>query len=304
VFNWIPLAPAEGGSGTALALTDLGDEQDDAVRITLPFTFRYYGVDQTYLAVCSNGFAAFGPDAHDETDYRNHHFPSGLGPDNMLGVMWDDFLLGSGATVYAQYFAAQHIYVVEWYNMRFNSDNGSRNTFQLILYDPAFHPTATGDGEIVYQYLDFNNTQSNSYDFPYCSIGFKNGNSTDGLTISNYNLRPATVSGINDGKALKITTDLGTYSDSDVVPPVIVHVPPSITYSGQGIPLSVTLTDNNGISGGTLHWDAGAGETVQPLAWVSGNIWTATIPAQPSGTASPTISPRWTCPRTRTRPPR
>ena len=283
IFNWIPLAPEEGGSGTALAINDFGDEQDDAVRLTLPFSFRYYGVDHTYLAVCSNGFAAFGENAHVETDYRNHYLPTGLGPDNMLAVMWDDMLLGSGAAVYSQYFPAEHKYVVEWYNMRFNNDNGARNTFQLILFDPAFHPTATGDGEFVYQYLDFINTQSHSYDFPYCTIGIKNGNSTDGLTVSNFNLHPASIAGINDAKALKFTTDLGSYSDEDLAPPVIIHVPPAVSYSGQPIPISASITDNHGVANATIHWDAGNGSIGESMGNLSGDTWSGFIPAQLSG---------------------
>ncbi|MCA9784663.1 MAG: hypothetical protein KC518_13855, partial [Candidatus Cloacimonetes bacterium] len=282
-YQWIEIATPAGGNGTFINLGDTGNELDAAQLVTLPFAFTYYGQSYTQMAVCSNGFAAFGENAHVETDYRNHYLPTGLGPDNMLAVMWDDMLLGSGAAVYSQYFPAEHKYVVEWYNMRFNNDNGARNTFQLILFDPAFHPTATGDGEFVYQYLDFINTQSHSYDFPYCTIGIKNGNSTDGLTVSNFNLHPASIAGINDAKALKFTTDLGSYSDEDLAPPVIIHVPPAVSYSGQPIPISASITDNHGVANATIHWDAGNGFSGESMGNLSGDTWSGFIPAQLSG---------------------
>ncbi|MFH1010443.1 MAG: T9SS type A sorting domain-containing protein, partial [bacterium] len=45
---------------------------------------------------------------------------------------------------------------------------------QVILYDPAFHGTLTGDGPILFQYsqVDFD---------MYCTVGIENGPETDGI---------------------------------------------------------------------------------------------------------------------------
>ena len=38
-----------------------------------------------------------------------------------------------------------------------NVTGGSEETFEAILYDPAYHPTPTGDGIIVFQYNTVDN---------------------------------------------------------------------------------------------------------------------------------------------------
>ncbi len=282
VYNWIELAPAAGGSGTLVPLSDTSDEGDDAHLVTLPFTFRFYGIDYDQMGICSNGFVGMGPLGHIETDFRNHPFPTGLGPDAMIAPMWDDMWVGSGANVYTQYFPADHIYVVEWYNMRHNNTSG-RNTFQLILYDPAHYPTATGDGEFVFQYQNFENTQSHSYDFPYCSIGIKDHTSTVGLTLSNYNIEPASIAGINDNKAIRFTTDLGVYSDEDLVPPTILHTPPAVSYAGSAIPITANVSDNHAVAQVLLFYDDGSGYVQQAMSNTSGDTWTGSIPDQAGG---------------------
>ena len=66
MFNWIGIAPAEGGLGTALAISDSytssneGDQVgSDALEVVdLPFPFQFYGRIYTQITVCSNGFIA------------------------------------------------------------------------------------------------------------------------------------------------------------------------------------------------------------------------------------------------------
>jgi hypothetical protein len=208
VYNWIEIAPNGGGTGSVVNLHDYSDEGDDSRRVELPFPFTLYGQSYSSMAVCSNGFVAFGPLAHLQTDFRNHFLPCGMGPEPMLAPMWDDFKLTGDAQVCVQHLAAEGIFVVEWYRVRTNSNN-IINTFQLLLFDPALHPTPTGDGEVVFQYHTFSDNQSNSQDFPYCTIGLKNQDATVGLTLLNYRQRPATASPFAAGKAVRITTSIG-----------------------------------------------------------------------------------------------
>ena len=211
-FNWVEIAPNAGGTGTVVNLQDNSDEADDSRRVDLPFTFPVYGQPYSSLAVCSNGFVAFGPLAHLQTDFRNHYLPIGMGPEPMLAPMWDDFKLTSDAQVATLYLSDIHVFVIEWYRMRTNSNNRI-NSFQILLYDPAIYPTPTGDGEIVYQYNLFDDTQSNSQDFPYCTIGLKNQDATIGLTLLNYHQSPTTASAFAAGKAVRISTSIGLTVD-------------------------------------------------------------------------------------------
>ncbi|MFA7330144.1 MAG: C25 family cysteine peptidase [Candidatus Delongbacteria bacterium] len=212
VFNWIEIAPNNGGTGTVLNLHDTADEADDSRRVQLPFPFSVYGETYSSLAVCSNGFVAFGTLAHLQTDFRNHFLPCGMGPEPMLAPMWDDFKLTSDAQVVTQYVESQHVFVIEWYRMRTNSNNAI-NTFQLLLYDPAVYPTPTGDGEFVYQYQTFTDTQNNDQDFPYCTVGLKNQDATIGLTLLNYHERPSTAATFGTGKAIRFSTSIGLSVD-------------------------------------------------------------------------------------------
>jgi len=198
----------------------------------------------------------------------------------MVAPMWDDmYVTSSNSGVYTGYFPDEHVFVVEWYNLRLNGFSGDRNTFEMILYDPEFHPTAGGDGEIVFQYMEFNNTQENHYDFPYCSIGFKNGDSTDGLTLSNYNMEPETVSGFSDGRALRITTDLGTSSSEDLAPPTVVHTGHEDVYGTEG-PWNVEaeITDYSGISSAVLEYRINEGSFQQVPMSADGDTYSAEIP--------------------------
>jgi hypothetical protein len=211
-YNWVEIAPNAGGTGTVVNLHDNGDEQDDSRRVNLPFPFQVYGQAYNSLAVCSNGFVAFGELAHLQTDFRNHFLPCGMGPEPMLAPMWDDFNLEGDAQVVTKYVEDQQVFVIEWYRMRTNSNNAI-NTFQLLLYDPAVYPTPTGDGEFVYQYHTFTDTQQNDQDFPYCTVGLKNQDATIGLTLINYRQRPSTAAAFGTGKAIRFSTSIGLNVD-------------------------------------------------------------------------------------------
>ncbi|MGC9362924.1 MAG: C25 family cysteine peptidase, partial [Candidatus Syntrophosphaera sp.] len=122
-YDWIGIAPAEGGSGTALNLVDPGSSDDEGDQpnavaiqtVNLPFTFKYYGVDYNQASISSNGFIAFGETI--DADWRNWRLPDAGGPSPMVAVFWDDLDLVSGTSnVYTYYDPVMHYFVVEWYN--------------------------------------------------------------------------------------------------------------------------------------------------------------------------------------------
>ncbi len=226
-YGWIPVAPAEGGQGVELNIQDNGNEQDDGVWVTLPFTFTYYGRNYTRAMVCSNGFLAFDDAGFGEYDFRNHYMPSGMGPDAMIAPMWDDHLTtGTTAGVWAWFDATEHRYVISWRGVTAN-DTGGPNTFQLVLYDPLYHPTMTGDGPFMFQYQDYNDTQSAGTDFPYCTIGIKDETSTRGMTLRNAQVNASTMHSITDGTAVYFTTSAA----SSLTPPALVLGSPDVQLS-------------------------------------------------------------------------
>ncbi len=215
-YSWLPIAPAEGGSGTLLNLSDPGNSSDEgdqvgAVAITtvnLPFTFNYYGVHYTQASISSNGFISFGSTL--DADWRNWRLPGPGGPNPMIAVFWDDLDIGTGSGVYTYYNSALHYYVVEWYSMVAGYDSSTRETFQAILYDPLYYPTITNDGQIKLQYKLFNNIDLGDGDtYPhgnYSTIGIKDHNGTVGLEYTFNNTYPTAAAPLANERALFITT--------------------------------------------------------------------------------------------------
>jgi hypothetical protein len=217
LYNWIGIAPAEGGSGTALSLSDPGSSYDEGDQVgavaiqtvNLPFQFQYYGINYSQISVSSNGFIAFG--ATNDADWRNWRLPDAGGPSPMIAVFWDDLDIVAGTSnVYTYYNSAQHYYVVEWYNMRSGYDGTTPETFQAILYDPAFYPTLTNDGQIKLQYKVFNNIDLGDGDtFPhgnYCTIGIEDHTRTRGLEYTYNNTYPTAAAPLSNESALFIST--------------------------------------------------------------------------------------------------
>lgn len=216
-YNWIGIAPVEGGSGTALSLTDPGSSYDEGDQVgavsiqtvNLPFSFKYYGVDYSRASISSNGFIAFGET--NDSDWRNWRLPDAGGPSPMIAVFWDDMDIVSGTSnVYTWYNSTLHYYVVEWYNMISGYDSSTPQTFQAILYDPVYYPTHTGDGQIKLQYKDFNNIDLGDGDtYPhgnYCTIGIEDHTELVGLEYTFGNTYPTAAAPLSDESALFITT--------------------------------------------------------------------------------------------------
>ena len=122
----------------------------------------------------------------------------------MIAVFWDnlfnmDFVNGNILTYYEQ---TAHRFVIEWNGVTINSNGDSEGwaKFQVILYDPAYYNTVTGDGEIVMQYLKAEFTSS-------CTIGIENNALYAGIQYVYNDVYNPTASSIVAGRAIKFTTD-------------------------------------------------------------------------------------------------
>ncbi len=190
-------------SGTQLNLPDTGDERDCRVTVVLPFTFTYYGQNYDTISVCSNGFISMGI-SHNVV-FRNKAIPSAMGPPAMIAGFWDDLQMRSGGRVYKYYDSANHRFIIEYYNVK--NDYQYRNErFQIILLDPAYYPTPTGDGEILLLYDDVNDVDTNDN---YSTVGIEDWEHTTGLQYVFSNIYPGSSRHLSDHLAVLFTTDPG-----------------------------------------------------------------------------------------------
>jgi hypothetical protein len=242
IYIWVEIDPDLGGSGTVLPLSDLYEEDDDSMDRNLPFTFRYYGEDVDEITVCTNGWISTRPnDAF--THFRNWPIPSGIGPNGLIAGFFDDLLTTNGGQVIDWYDAPNHRYIIEWSGMRAYHSSSTVETFEIILFDPAYYPTPTGDGEILFQYHTITDVQGytgSSGDNGYSTIGIESPDKTIGIEVVYWNIYddPAAAH-LQDGRAYFFSTNF-TY---DITPPELTI---DLTYqSGSPVPLL----------GGNLYFD-------------------------------------------------
>ncbi|MGC9361646.1 MAG: C25 family cysteine peptidase, partial [Candidatus Syntrophosphaera sp.] len=217
-YEWIEIVPSLGGSGTQITgLNDSGssgDEGDqvgsDALEtIDLPFTFPFYGVEYDEITVCVNGFIVFGITENGE--FRNGRMPVGLGPSPMIAPFWDDLIILSGGGVYQYYDADEHIFIIQYNNLKNGYNRTSEETFQVIFYDPVHYPTSLGDGMIKFQYKVFNNIDSGGGGYTpihgnFCTVGIRDHTNLRGLEYTYNNQYPQAAQPLTNLKALLVTT--------------------------------------------------------------------------------------------------
>jgi hypothetical protein len=205
VYRWVECSPLYGGAGTRLPITD----NARGVLLDLPFTFRYYGVDFDTLRVSDNGWASF--DTEWWYDIRNWSFPDTWGGASQIAPFWDNLdpsLPGSDG-IYAWHDAAQHCQVIEWSRLRNWETSGESSgcddfqTFELALYDPAYYPTPTGDGEILFQYKQIVN---DDWARMYSTVGMEDPSETIGFVYSYGNQYAPGAAPLSPGLAIRITT--------------------------------------------------------------------------------------------------
>ncbi len=202
-YNWIEINPNLGGSGTLVPLA--GD--DATLQFDLPFTFKYYH-DATHgtftrISICSNGWVAMGNTGL--TSPSNAGIPALAGPASMIAPFWDDLnpsAVGSGK-VYQYFDATNHRYIVEYSGVELYDpqDLGLPETFEVILYDPIYYPTPTGDGEIVMQYALVNTPTS-------CTVGIESNDESVGIQYLYNGALSAAATSLTAGRAIRFTSRL------------------------------------------------------------------------------------------------
>ncbi len=204
VYNWIEIDPTYGGSGTSLNLYDSGDDGDTG-NVTLPFYFNFYGIPYNMISVCSNGWVA--PGGSTQASFMNSPIPGPQGPSPMIAPFWDDLKTGSG-NVFYYHDTALHMFIVEWSHLQNDEDN-YEETFQMMILDPVYFSTPTGDAEIIFQYKVINNTSAGVYPSQhgqYSSVGLEDPTGAIGLEYTFNNSYPTAAVPLQNNLALKFTT--------------------------------------------------------------------------------------------------
>jgi hypothetical protein len=192
-FEWLEIGP--GGPGSLIS--EITNEDADTVTVGLPFTFTYYGEDYTTVGVCSNGFLEFPL-----STYRfgaNTAIPAVGGPRGLVAPFWDDLDPSEAGDIYQYYDAASHRWIVEFYQVDHYGGPGHYETFQVILCDPVYYATPTGDGEILMEYLVAMQETGNT-------VGLENYSETVGVQYHCDGVYDEWAVAVTDSFALRYTT--------------------------------------------------------------------------------------------------
>jgi len=195
VYEWFEIE----GIGSQI---NIPSQSDFTEIVSLPFSFKYYGIDYNQLRISTDGWIAFGSDL--QTASANTSLPNNDNVNCMVATFWDDLYDASieeGEILY-YYDNPNNRFIIEWDSIAHNDTTVEPQieVFQAILLDPAFHQTASGDGEIIVQYKDVKDIDS-------LTVGIENHTQDDGLQYVFDNEYDATASILRNGFAIKFTTE-------------------------------------------------------------------------------------------------
>ena len=148
IYDWIEISPDSGGNGTLVPFVN----DDQTISFPLPFVFQYYGVQYDSITISADGWLSM--DVNAAPDYSNSSIPNLDGPPAMIASYWEDMSpqRTNSGRVWQYFDLNNHLYIVEYNHIEQYAPVGNFETFQTILYDPAYYPTITGDGRIKAQY--------------------------------------------------------------------------------------------------------------------------------------------------------
>jgi hypothetical protein len=268
-YNWTTIDPELGGPGTALNFT----ADDQTLQVALPFPFLFYGQSFTTLSVCGNGW--LGPGSTTANQWVGQAIPNSATPNAVIAAFWEDLSpqqAASGA-VSTYHDAAGGRFIVEFYDIRQYSPATAFERFQVILYDPASHPTVTGDGAILVQHAAIGELDNATVGIenPTGTVGLQyfygrgNGVNTPGGTIPATNLEPAA------GRAILFTTGL-------LAPPLAAVADLQISCDGVG-QVALSWTAVPGATSYRVESAPAMGGTWTPLALVLSPGWSGSAGA-------------------------
>jgi hypothetical protein len=199
VYNWFEIAPPAGGPGNIIG--EITNEDADTVTKPLPFSFKFYGINYSTTGISSNGIVELGNATYPYSN--NDPIPQPGRAKHFAASFWDDLnpgnLDGGHGDIYEYYNAANHRWILEFYEVALGYGSHPWETFQIILRDPAYYTTPTGDGEFLIIYKSISNATSNT-------VGIEDETETRGLQYLYNNSYDINAAALTDHRALLVTT--------------------------------------------------------------------------------------------------
>jgi hypothetical protein len=159
-FEWQDISAI----GTAVTL---GDDDNTATPISIPFIFPYYGVDFSEVYIGSNGLVGFDPT--NLYFLSNTNLPDGFAPNSLIAAFWDDLNPAAGGSIHTFSDPFYGRFFIQYTGVpAFGS--GGLYTFQIVL---------NKGGDVVIHYLDMQDD-----DLSQATVGIESPDGTDGLTVN------------------------------------------------------------------------------------------------------------------------
>jgi hypothetical protein len=196
-YNWVEIS----GIGTEIPR---GGASNLTQTVALPFTFKHYGNNFSDVRISTDGWIALGSGT--QIAFENHSLPYLDDINNMVGAFWDDLFSTNPGEIGKLFYYSDtdnHRFIIEWSEVGHFDDYTNKETFQIILLDPAYYNTQTGDGEIICQYKKVSGAGSST-------IGIENNSEDIGLLYVYNEMYDLTASELVDNFAIKFTTDSAT----------------------------------------------------------------------------------------------
>lgn len=196
VYDWMEI----NGIGDNMSVPN--NTSDYTRTVDIPFSFKYYGVDYNELRISTDGWVAFGSGT--QSSSSNHSLPYNDNVSAMVAAFWDDLYnkWWEEGEIYYYDDNANHRFIIEWDRVSHREDQyqPAEETFQIILLDPDYYFTTSGDGELIFQYKTVKNNRSNT-------VGIENHTQDVGLLYLYDKEYDATASTLRSDKAIKFTTE-------------------------------------------------------------------------------------------------
>lgn len=237
-YNWVGLDSAQN-AGTPFTYA----HQDSANYYLAPFPISFYGQLFDSLTVNCNGWMS--PGVHHEMGKNNSTIPyppdSTGDPSGIIAPFWDDMNRGQGATQYVRYDSVSGRWIFLFLRQRLNWPANYLHNWEVQFLDPAFYPTATGDGEIMFLYGAMGWLTS-------CTVGIENPARTTGIQVCSDSAFSPWSWPITNGAAMRFTTGRATQRGHATVnltlypppangTPLVVHIGGRIITSTYGATL-------------------------------------------------------------------